>query len=239
LSEEEYRVIVRKSLRHTGVRYLFQWNLQHHRGFEQKHSKDLWHALSLVAQGRIPLNVFDDEHYDRASELRLPARPSDAWFVSHLEGEGLLDTRAVEGEYESICGSIASMRKVRDRHFQVQDYLLKNDPGMVAMEVPVWSGFLRLTGHIDLVRICQDCIEVIDYKPEGRFLYSMPQVAVYCYLLESCYPTLKVEYLRCVSFNEKEAWSYSPAVLKDLAVRLDDGTLIEQIIRRYEMLRGR
>jgi len=239
LSEEEYGLIVRRRLRHTGVGYLFQWNLRHHRAFNQKHSKDLWHALSTVAQGRIPLNVFEDEKYERASQLRLPARPSDAWFVSHLEERGLLDTRASEGEYESICGSIARMRKVRDRHFQVQDYLLKNDPGMVAMEVPVWSGFLRLTGHIDLMRICPDCIEVIDYKPEGRFLYSMPQVAVYCYLLESCYPTLRIEYLRCVSFNEKGAWTYSPAVLKDLAARLEDGTVIGQIIRRYEMLRGR
>lgn len=239
MQDLDNRVIVRKDFRHVDVRYLFQWNLQHHRAFHQKHSKDLWYALSSVVKGRIPLNVFENEEYSRASKLRVPKRASDEWFISNLDDKGLLDTHAAENSYESICGSIASMRKVRNRHLQVQDYLLKNDPGMVAMEVPVWSGFLRLTGHIDLLRICPECIEVVDYKPEGNFLRSMPQVAVYSYLLDSCYPTLRFEDLRCVSFNEKEAWIYSPEVLRELAPRLDDGEVIGKILRRYDMLRGR
>lgn len=233
------RTIVRRSFRHLGVRYLFQWNLQHHREFEEPHSRDLWHALSEVARGRIPLNVFENENYDRASKLRAPSRSSDDWFVSDLVDRDLLDTGASENSFSSICESIASMRKVRDRHLQVQEYLLMNDPGMVAMEVPVWSGFLRLTGHIDLVRINRGCIEVIDYKPEGRFLRSMPQVAVYTYLLDSCYSSLKLEDMKCVSFNEKEAWVYSPVVLRDLAERLDDGMVVGQILKRFDMIRGR
>ena len=235
----EQRIIVRKSFRHLGVRYLFQWNLQHHRDFDQPHSQDLWHALKSVALGRIPLNVFEDDCYDRASQLRMPRLPSDEWFVSELQERGLLETRAAENSFGSICRSVASLRRVRDRYLQVQDFLLKNDPGVVAMEVPVWSGFLRVTGHVDLVRLCPDYIEIIDYKPEGNFLRSMPQVAVYSYLLDSCYPTLKLERMRCVSFNENEAWSYSPEVLPDLAKRLDDGQLIDQILRRFHMFRGR
>jgi hypothetical protein len=114
-----------------------------------------------------------------------------------------------------------------------------NDPRMVAMEVPVWSGFLRLTGHVDLIRIDEDCLEVIDYKPEGNFLRSMPQVAAYTYLLDSCYNSLKLEDMKCVSFNEKEAWIYSPLVLRELIARLDDGTVVEQILKRFDMIRGR
>ncbi len=234
----DHRIIVRKGFRHLGVRYLFQWNLQHHRQFDQNHSRDLWYALLSVAQGRIPLNAFESEQYDRASRLRMPRRVSDEWFISHMEDEGILDTCAGEGAFEPICGSVARLRKVPDRHFQVQDYLLKNELGMVAMEVPVWSGFLRLTGHVDLVRICPSCMEIIDYKPEGRFLCSMPQVAAYTYLLSSCYPTLKLEDMRCVSFNEREAWIYSPEILRHLGARVEDGNVIEEIIRRYRMLRG-
>jgi hypothetical protein len=240
LSEDlEHRVVVRRSFKHLKVRYLFQWNLQHHREFDQPHSRDLWHALSSVVRGRIPLNAFESENYDRASKLRTPRRSSDDWFVSDLVDRGLLETDACDNSFSSICSSIASMRKVRDRHLQVQEYLLMNDPRMVAMEVPVWSGFLRLTGHVDLIRIDDDCLEVIDYKPEGNFLRSMPQVAAYTYLLDSCYNTLKLEDMKCVSFNEREAWIYSPLVLRELIARLDDGAVVEQILKRFDMIRGR
>jgi len=235
----DHRVIVRKSFRHLGVRYVFQWNLQHHRGFEGVHSRDLWHALASVAKGRIPLNAFEDGTYDRASNLRVPRRSSDEWFVSNLQAEGLLETGAEGGSYRDVCSSIASLARVKGRHLQVQDFLLKNNFGMVAMEVPVWSGFLRLTGHIDLIRLAPDCLQVVDYKPEGHFLRSMPQVAVYAFLLDSCYPTMKIENMECVSFNEKEAWVYSPGVLRHLAKRVDDGDLIDRILRRYDMMRGR
>jgi len=238
LEELDQRVIVRRDFRHLGVRYLFQWNLQHHRAFHQRHSRDLWYSLLSVAKGKIPINVFEDGNYGRASRLRVPKRPSDEWFLSDLEDKGLLMRDAAEDSYDGICSSIASMKKVKNRHLQVQDYLLKNDPAAVAMEVPVWSGFLRLTGHIDLIRIRPEWLEVVDYKPEGNFLRSMPQVAVYSYLLDSCYPTLKLEDMRCVSFNEREAWIYSPAVLRQLAPRLEDGNLVEKILQRFDMLRG-
>jgi hypothetical protein len=114
-----------------------------------------------------------------------------------------------------------------------------NDPGMVAMEVPVWSGFLRLTGHVDLVRLRPDRIEVLDYKPEGRFLRSMPQVSAYSFLLASCYPTLSLDDIICTSFNEREAWTYSPEVLRGLSKRMEGDGTIEAVIRRYGMLRGR
>lgn len=234
----EKRVIVRRSFRHSGIRYLFQWNLRHHRRLSGRVSKDLWHALSTVVRGKVPLNVFEDENYDRASSMRVPARSSDDWFVDDLVRRGLLDIDLGSGDYGGICDGISCLRKVKNRHLQVQDYLLKNDPGMVAMEIPVWSGFLRLTGHVDLVRISDGHVEVIDYKPEGRFLRSMPQVAVYSYLLDSCYPTLRLEDMRCVSFNEKEAWAYSPQVLRDLSPRLDSGNLVQGVLDRYDMIRG-
>jgi hypothetical protein len=188
--------------------------------------------------GRIPMNVFENASYDRASKLRAPRLPSDEWFVSNLEDQGFLDADAGNNSYQSICTAVSSLARVRDRHLQVQDYLLKCEQGMVAMEVPVWSGFLRLTGHVDLVRICPDCIEVIDYKPEGSFLRSMPQVAAYSYLLDSCYPSLKIDGMRCVSFNEKEAWAYSPEVLRLLSSRMEEGDVVEQLLRRYDMFRG-
>ncbi len=233
------RAIVRRDFWHSGIRYLFQWNLRHHRSFDSHHSRDLWHALSKVADGRVPLNVFESQIYDRASSLRTPSRESDEWFIDDMEDRGILDVDVVRDDYASICSSISPLKKVKDKHLQVQDYLLKNDEAAIAMEVPVWSGFLRLTGHIDLIRIRDERIEIVDYKPEGRFLRSMPQVAVYSYLLDSCYPNLQLENMKCVSFNESEAWMYSPSILRHLATRLDDGNLVEGILQRYDMMRGR
>jgi len=234
----KYRVIIRRSFRHNGIRYLFQWNLKHHRQFNQRHSRSLWYALSTVAQGRIPLNAFESEAYKRASAFRLKRSKTDDWFVSDLEDRGLLETNLEEERFAEICRAVSTIPPGPRRHFTVQDYLVKNDPSTVAMEVPVWSGFLRLTGHIDLVRLTPRFIEVLDYKPEGRFLYSMPQVALYSYLLASCYPTIDMESIRCVSFNGKKAWGYHPDILRCLAPRLPEGCGVAEMLRRYDMLRG-
>ena len=57
-------------------------------------------------------------------------------------------------------------------------------------------------------------VKVVDYKPEGKFIFSLPQVATYGLLIKKI---LKLGQIKCISFNKAEAWEYDPELLlKDI-----------------------
>lgn len=108
--------------------------------------------------------------------------------------------------------------------------LLKNEQA-ISIETPVWtrkqttlSDFMNvkalqftcgesITGHIDLLMYYPEkkTIVVCDYKPEGYFLRSLPQVATYGLLLKRI---LKVEQILCISFRKEDAWLYDPELIR-------------------------
>jgi hypothetical protein len=94
--------------------------------------------------------------------------------------------------------------------------LLKNilikDEDSIAIEVPIWSKIKErtITGHIDLVQIENNTIKIIDYKPEGKFLFSLPQVAMYGLLIKKI---LHISDLNCITFNKNLVWEYKPEIL--------------------------
>lgn len=61
---------------------------------------------------------------------------------------------AIKADYRN-CG--------RGQHHRVQQQMLKYDRHTVAIEVPVFNG--ELSGHIDILRIFPEHIEVADFKP--------------------------------------------------------------------------
>ncbi|MHA1519329.1 MAG: hypothetical protein ACTSRK_04020 [Promethearchaeota archaeon] len=69
-----------------------------------------------------------------------------------------------------------------------------------------------ITGHIDLLMWDpnENCLIVADYKPEGYFLRSLPQVAIYGLILRN---NLQLKRVLCVSFNKDEGWLYDPQIL--------------------------
>ncbi len=119
-------------------------------------------------------------------------------------------------------------------HDEVLSSILLQHDGALSVEVPVWTRkkssleqFLvknsenepfscnfvySLTGHIDLLLwdSSTQCFIVADYKPEGYFLRSLPQVAVYALILQK---NLELPKILCLSFNKDEAWLYSPQIL--------------------------
>ena len=90
--------------------------------------------------------------------------------------------------------------------------ILIKDKDSIAIEVPIWSVSKdnHLTGHIDLIQIEDNIIKIIDYKPEGNFLFSLPQVATYGLLIKEL---IHVEKINCISFNKNFAWEYNPEIL--------------------------
>lgn len=90
-------------------------------------------------------------------------------------------------ETESPLVELAKNSKYRyqmwNQHNFVQNYFLDNDPHTIATEVPVWNG--RYIGHIDIIRIVDDIIEILDFKPEAHKEIKAPsQVRRYVSLLQ-------------------------------------------------------
>jgi hypothetical protein len=95
----------------------------------------------------------------------------------------------------------------------VLKHLLINNKNSIATEIPVWRPPpTPCTGHIDLLQISEEETIVVDYKPEGNFMRSLPQVAFYGFLLGH---NLKLSNVTCISFNDKDAWQYEPSILSE------------------------
>lgn len=52
------------------------------------------------------------------------------------------------------------------QHERVQKYFMENDPYTIATEVPVWNS--DTLGHIDILRLFAEYIEVDDFKPKAH-----------------------------------------------------------------------
>ncbi len=76
----------------------------------------------------------------------------------------------------------------------------------------VFKDEIIIKGHIDLLSYYNDCIYIIDYKPEIEIIdmfKSLPQIIAYGFLMKN---TLLLNDLKikCISYNEKESWEYDP-----------------------------
>ena len=74
-----------------------------------------------------------------------------------------------------------------------------------------------ITGHIDLLLYDEigNNLIIADYKPEGYFLRSLPQIAFYALILRRILNTSDLN-VKCLSFNKDEAWIYNPEVLMEI-----------------------
>lgn len=108
-------------------------------------------------------------------------------------------------------------------------------PIVTSTKLPDLSKEPRFTGHIDLVLYSQadNCIIISDYKPEGEYLRSLPQVAFYGLYFQYQFRLAKI---KCMSFNKEDAWVYDPNILtKEIAIELPKyGTSIYPWQRVFE-----
>jgi hypothetical protein len=118
----------------------------------------------------------------------------------------------------------------KPNHEPVLKNILLNDKRSVAIELPIWrvTGLKKdsLTGHIDLLQVeKQDDyyeIKILDYKPEGedKFLFALPQIALYGFMLgEKLNPDDHCD-LNCYIFDKKIVWKFKPDILQQLDDKL-------------------
>lgn len=108
-------------------------------------------------------------------------------------------------------------------HSQVQVFMLENDDKTIATEIPLWlepeeaefyQSLFRtndpLTGHIDLLRVEDNKIWVLDYKPNAHMeKFAATQVYFYALML-SKRTKIPIEKFRCGYFDLNDCYLFRP-----------------------------
>lgn len=210
---------------HQRIKYSFNWNLKNHKqklDLSNSNRDDLIRLgtyLKTIYQGSIPNNLFNKKFVTRISQFKIKGLKNGFLrsFSKNLIRSGKitrLDKDTKLPTYAQKVYDIYHRNQFNKKpgHDPILKNILINDKDSIAIEVPIWeeSNNKDLTGHIDLIQIQNNIIKVIDYKPEGNFMFSMPQVAAYGFLLKK---NLNIKNLKCMTFNKAEAWEYDPNIL--------------------------
>lgn len=212
--------------------YSFNWSKTNHIEYQRQNlkcSRFLWRYLNRISKGQYPQRWFNDYSVCRISKFRLKGlkRGLVPKIGRQLVKEGIIKEYGPNHELSRMTNQVfTNFTKAKIERKPGHDVILKNilirDDKSIATEVPVWyEKPEKITGHIDLVRIHGDFVEVCDYKPEGNFMRSIPQVAYYGVVLKR---QLNLPYVVCASFNRDNLWEYEPMTLFN---RLD--SLLDEI----------
>ena len=213
--------IIEKDMFHQSFRYTFKWvKTRHHNLQLAKPSRLLYQFLIKIAKGNYPKLYFNNKNVQRISQFRLNKLKRGK--VADIGKTLIRDGHIVETQSIHKLTKIAKhlfadhilTNKHKPSHHDIQTRILEEDSQSIAMEIPIWGEPPVtpevVTGHIDLIRIINDTIHVIDYKPENNFMPSIPQVAFYGFLLQK---NLNVRNISCSSFSNKKLWEYKPEIL--------------------------
>ncbi|MBS3159672.1 PD-(D/E)XK nuclease family protein [Candidatus Woesearchaeota archaeon] len=115
-----------------------------------------------------------------------------------------------------------NFERFKTAHSQVQVYMLENDDKTIGVEVPVWfekdemNTFKNifgecdgvLSGHIDVLRIEDGKIWVLDYKPNAyKEKYAATQVYFYALML-SARTGIPLDKFRCGYFDSSKCYVF-------------------------------
>jgi len=148
----------------------------------------------------------------RGSSLKFKLKELDIIYVKNHEISELAQ-----------LGLSVNEEKYSTNHSKVQVFMIERDNKTLAIEVPIWleqnelNGFFDifktekpLTGHIDVLRVEDGKIWVLDYKPNAiKEKYAATQVFFYALML-SKRTNIPLENFRCGYFDDKDAFLFKP-----------------------------
>ncbi|MBU2639727.1 MAG: PD-(D/E)XK nuclease family protein [Nanoarchaeota archaeon] len=108
-------------------------------------------------------------------------------------------------------------------HSKVQVFMLEHDSSSIACEVPLWlkhnelktyqklfNSTEPLTGHIDILRVQDNKIWILDYKPNAqKEQYAATQIYFYALML-SVRTKIPLEHFRCGYFDHLNCYLFDP-----------------------------
>ncbi|MFX1574439.1 MAG: hypothetical protein ACFFB0_16995 [Promethearchaeota archaeon] len=214
---------------HQNIRYSFSWNYKHHKHkisilnpalYEFRKLEKYFEKIMSEKYAKRMNSIFNSKIFPRISRFKISGlksafiRSFSKILIQNSKVKKLDSNSKLPKYTQTVYDNFfkENLNKIPG-HDPILKYILINDNDSIAKEVPIWKKVndIYLTGHIDLIQIENNVLKVIDYKPEGNFLLSLPQVAMYGLLFKSIF---KIKNLRCISFNKNEAWEYDPNILK-------------------------
>jgi hypothetical protein len=120
-------------------------------------------------------------------------------------------------------GLEVNKKRYSTAHSKVQVFMLEHDTTSIACETPIWllpeeletyeelfNSNEPLTGHIDLLRIEDNKIWILDYKPNAqKEKYASTQTYFYALML-SKRTNIPLEYFRCGYFDNLNCYLFDP-----------------------------
>ncbi|MBY8982530.1 MAG: hypothetical protein KGD57_06260 [Candidatus Lokiarchaeota archaeon] len=215
----------RRDFYHQNIRYSFHYHKERLNRLNQRNNgyRKIDNFFKKIYNGNIPNDVFNMKNTPRISHFRIKGIKKA--FLMSFEKK-LIRTNKIKkfhsdfklSSYVEEVYNSYERNKIEKRpgHDPILKNILIKDDDSIAIEVPIWRkiGNDYITGHIDLIQANESSIRIIDYKPEGHFLHTLPQVASYGLIFKSIFAFNNIT---CVSFNKKEAWEYQPEILiKDI-----------------------
>ena len=236
---------------HQNIPYSFYLNSDHQFFGSRNHPKILEfgsnnnayrklrsHFLEVL-NGNIPDQYFNSKEYPRVSQFKIRGVESYylKFFSKKLIRAGIIEKHDKDSNLVSYARKVhdnfKSALKKKPGHNPILKNILIKDENSIAIEVPIWKEVQNtcLTGHIDLIQLEDKTLKVVDYKPEGNFLVSLPQVAMYGLLIKERFG---ITNLKCISFNKEEAWEYNPTILnEDIVAFLESVKVKERDWERF------
>ena len=216
----------RKDFIHRNIKYSFNWNYKYHtnklnqiNSNREDYKKLEAYFKRIINENYVPNHLFNRRSSPRVSQFKIRGIKKAFLlnFGKKLIREGkikVFDSNTKLPKYvQSVYNSFKENKINRNPgHDPVLKNILIKDNNSIAIEIPIWKINKEnlITGHIDLMQIQDNTIKVIDYKPEGNFLASIPQVATYGLLVKNLF---NITNLQCVTFNKNEVWEYNPLIL--------------------------
>ena len=137
-------------------------------------------------------------------------------------------TQITEDDRHILCQQTATaldtMDEYKTAHSKVQVYMLKNDKNAISIETPIWIDSCEyprfndffgcegaLSGHIDLLKVLKDRIQVLDYKPKAcKEKYAATQTYFYALMLATR-TGIPLEKFECGYFDDETSYFFNPS----------------------------
>jgi len=180
--------------------------------------------LESVTSEQFPHHLF------QAEEQSSPQTTAASQRSSKIQ----LDTLpVVQTEKQNMANDLATLglimaRTTRERHPAIQDFMLTNDSTTVACEIPIYltaedlhyyqtakfhlplpTTAAPVTGHIDLIQIRNNFIQILDYKPDAHKIQPVSQLLTYALAL-AARTKLPIKMFKCAWFDDKHYYEFFP-----------------------------
>ena len=196
-------------------------------GVSLKHGAEYYFRIHRAKSKYLLVDELKKLHYFIFDVLK--SCPNDYFFEgprsSVLKTAISVKLEKVEHEVKFFARMGLDSNYYGNAHLNVQMFMLAYDKRTVAIEVPIWissdelefyetifNSTKPLSGHIDVVRVEDDCIWIWDYKPNAhREKFACTQTFFYALML-SIRTGIPLERFRCGYFDDKNVYCFKPSL---------------------------